>query len=211
MTDNDSASVGSEELARRLGQLAQNAMEIAMGNFEDKIEIPEEEDAFTELSTALELMRQDLRSQVDALRDQIDRETTISALAATVRELSTPSMEIWDEILLLPLIGTIDTRRARQIVEGLLQSIVDKQVSVVIMDVTGVSFVDTQVANHLLKTVEAARLLGAEVVLTGLNPDSAQTITKLGVDLSAINTKSSMRAGLLYAFEKTNARVVAVR
>ncbi|MDH5673424.1 MAG: STAS domain-containing protein [Myxococcales bacterium] len=193
----------STDIQQRLSVLSAAAMEIAMGNFDVEIPIPDQEDELTEITAALELMRQDLSSMVDSLRAEVDRERTIAAQAATIRELSTPVIQIWDQILILPLIGTIDTARAKQIVDSLLSAIVEHQAAVAIIDVTGVPVFDTQVANHLLKTVEAARLLGAEVLLSGLRPHSAQTMTRLGVDLTAVRTKNSLRSGLEFALSET--------
>ena len=190
----------TESTSERLALLSRCAMEIAMGNFAVQIPIPEQEDELTEITTALELMRQDIEAMVQRLREQVEKERTIAAQAATIRELSTPVIEVWDRILSVPLVGTIDTSRARQLVDQLLTGIAQHQAHVVIVDVTGVPVVDTQVANLFVKMVQAARLLGAEVVLTGLSPQSAQTIVKLGIDLSSVTTTSSLRAGLQLAF-----------
>jgi len=96
----------------------------------------------------------------------------------------------------VPLIGVIDSERASRIVEELLQRIVETQASVVVMDMTGVPIIDTAVANHILKTVQASKLLGAETILTGISPANAQTIVTLGIDLSMIRTRSTLREGI---------------
>jgi rsbT co-antagonist protein RsbR len=114
---------------------------------------------------------------------------------------------VWGDILVLPLIGTIDTARAQQIMENLLEAVVKARAAVVIIDITGVPVVDTKVANHLLKTVQATRLLGADAVLTGVSPHNAQTLVRLGVDLTKVSTKSSLQAGLKLAFELTRQKV----
>ena len=102
------------------------------------------------------------------------------------------------------MIGTIDTARAQQIIDQLLDSISKTQAEVGIMDITGVPVVDTSVADHLLKSVEAAKMLGTEVILTGVSPHNAQTLVKLGVDLSKIVTKSSLKAGLKWSFQRVS-------
>jgi rsbT co-antagonist protein RsbR len=127
----------------------------------------------------------------------------IQAVVASQRdailELSTPVIEIWQGIMVLPLIGTIDSARTRQIMDNLLNRVVDTQAEVVILDLTGVSVVDTAVANHLMKTVEAAELLGTRCILTGISPAIAQTLVHLGVDLGHITTCSTLRMGLQQA------------
>ena len=136
------------------------------------------------------------------------KDQTIAAQTASIRDLSTPVLGIWDEILILPLIGTVDTRRAQQTTQNLLDSIAKTQASVAIIDVTGVPVVDTMVADHLLNSVAAARMLGAEVILTGINPHNALTLVKLGVELGRIVTKGSLRAGLNLALEMTKHRLI---
>ncbi|OIQ11071.1 STAS domain-containing protein [Neomoorella thermoacetica] len=115
-------------------------------------------------------------------------------------ELSTPVIPLMQDILLLPLIGTIDTRRAKEIMDNLLEGIVRYQAEVVIIDISGVPVVDTQVAHHLIKTVKAARLLGSRCILVGIRPELAQTIVRLGIDFPDIITKNNLHAGLELAF-----------
>jgi len=113
-----------------------------------------------------------------------------------IRELSTPVLQLREGLLMLPVIGMIDTQRARQLTEGLLQAIRAQRARVVIMDITGVAAVDSKVANHLLQTVQAARLMGAAVIVTGLSAEVAQTLVAIGVDLSRLNTLSDLQSGL---------------
>jgi anti-anti-sigma regulatory factor len=111
------------------------------------------------------------------------RETTMRKQQEAIRELSTPVLQIRERLLLLPIIGVIDTHRARLITDGLLHSIRETRAKVVVMDVTGVATIDTRVANHLIQTVTAARLMGAQVIVTGLSSDVAQALVGLGLDL----------------------------
>jgi anti-anti-sigma regulatory factor len=121
-----------------------------------------------------------------------------------ILELSTPVLEVWDGILVMPLVGTVDTQRAQQIMEDLLESVAKGQAAVVIIDITGVPVIDTQVGDHLLKTMEAAKMLGAEVILTGMSPTNAQTVVKLGMDLDRVNAKSTLKAGLNQALRMSS-------
>ncbi|MBU4075431.1 MAG: STAS domain-containing protein [Euryarchaeota archaeon] len=130
-----------------------------------------------------------------------EREMKITEQQQAMLSLSTPVLQIRDQILVLPLIGTIDSARAAQIVEQLLNSIVDTQASVVILDITGVPVIDTAVANHLIKTIQAARMLGAKTIITGISPVNAQTLVTLGVDLSMMTTIGSLRSGVKLADE----------
>jgi rsbT co-antagonist protein RsbR len=130
-------------------------------------------------------------------------ETYIAASMATlerhqsaIRELSTPVIQVHEGILLLPIVGTIDTQRAQQIMETVLQRVVDEQARVIILDIAGVPVVDTKVADHLLKTTAAVRLVGAETILTGISAQVARTVVQLGVDISMMSTRSKLSEGI---------------
>jgi rsbT co-antagonist protein RsbR len=115
---------------------------------------------------------------------------------AAIRELSTPVIRVYERVLLLPLVGTIDSHRAHQVMESVLLHIVDAQAKCIIIDIAGVPVVDTRVADHLLKTTAAVRLLGAEVVLTGITAQVARTMVQLGVDVSSMHTVSRLSDGI---------------
>lgn len=132
-----------------------------------------------------------IAAQLDALARQ----------QAAIRELSTPVIRLYHRVLLLPLIGTIDTYRADQLMEAVLLKVVDEQAHVIIIDIAGVPVVDTRVADHLLKTTEAVRLLGAQTILSGISPAIARTIVNLGMNISAMHTKSRLADALELAFE----------
>jgi rsbT co-antagonist protein RsbR len=136
------------------------------------------------------------------------RESTMRKQQEAIRELSTPVLQIRDRLLLLPIIGVIDTHRARLITDGLLHSIRDTRAKVVVMDVTGVATIDTKVANHLIQTVTAARLMGAHVIVTGLSSDVAQALVGLGLDLAKLNTVGDLQGGIEEAERLLGYRVV---
>jgi rsbT co-antagonist protein RsbR len=115
---------------------------------------------------------------------------------AAIRELSTPVIKVFDRVLLLPLVGTIDSHRAQQVMESVLERIGEEQAKVLLLDIAGVVVVDTQVADYLLKTTAAVRLLGAQTIITGISPQVARTIVELGVDLSGLHTRNKLSDGL---------------
>jgi len=120
-------------------------------------------------------------------------------LRSTIRELSTPIVPVYEGILVLPLVGSIDSRRAAEVTERLLEAIAAQQAELVIIDITGVSLIDTSTANHLLMTTRAANLLGSRVVLVGIGAEIAQTIVHLGVELNGLITLADLQAGIAYA------------
>jgi PAS domain S-box-containing protein len=137
--------------------------------------------------------------QQKALKEQV-----IAAQQATLRELSTPLIPLAQGVLVMPLIGAIDSQRAQQVIEELLHGVSERKARVVILDITGVAVVDTQVANALIRAAQAVKLLGADVVLTGIRPEIAQTLVGLGVDLSSVRTISSLESGIAQVFGKNN-------
>src|SRR5215467_14362020 len=126
----------------------------------------------------------------------LERERIIREQQEAIRELSTPVLLVRERLLILPIIGAIDPHRARQLTEQLLGAIRTNRAKVVVIDITGVAVIDTNVANHLVQTVEAARLLGATVIVTGLSPKIAQTLVTIGVDLAKMNTVGDLQGGI---------------
>lgn len=131
------------------------------------------------------------------------REEVIARQQEELLELSTPVVKLWDGVLALPLIGTLDSARTQIVMETLLQKIVDTGSEIAIIDITGVPTVDTLVAQHLIKTVTAARLMGAECIISGIRPQIAQTIVHLGVDLADVETKANLADAFAVALKRT--------
>ena len=139
---------------------------------------------------------------------QKTREDIINRQQEELLELSTPVVKLWDGVLALPMIGTLDSQRTQVVMESLLQRIVDTGSEIAIIDITGVPTVDTLVAQHLLKTVTAIRLMGADCIISGVRPQIAQTIVHLGLDLQGIVTKANLADALALALKRLNMTVV---
>lgn len=137
-----------------------------------------------------------------------EEELVAEAQKEVMQELPTPVIQVWQGVILMPLVGVIDTVRAQQLMENLLQRIVETESTVAILDIKGVPVVDTKVAAHLIESIEAARMLGAQCILTGISPYNAQTLIRLGIDLSGIITRNTLRAGLEEAFRMLGFKVV---
>lgn len=142
----------------------------------------------------------DISNQQRAEQERLQlKEQVIAAQQEALRELSTPLIPLSDQVVLLPLVGNIDTARAQQVMEALLEGIAEFQADIAILDITGVSIVDTQVAQALVQSAQAVKLLGSQVVLTGIGPTMAQTLVHLGADLSSIVTRGTLQSGIAYA------------
>jgi rsbT co-antagonist protein RsbR len=166
-----------------------------------------EEDACAELETSLAVFVEELSAANNTLTDTLARyETsnrqlhaqleTIELQQAAIRELSTPIIEVWARVLCLPVIGIVDSQRSAEMTEKLLDTIVEKQAQMAIIDITGIDVLDTKTADHFIKMAKAVRLLGSECILTGINPGIAQTLTHIGVDLVGVRTLRSLKDAL---------------
>jgi rsbT co-antagonist protein RsbR len=136
------------------------------------------------------------------------REEVILRQTDEISEISTPVIRVWDGILALPIIGTLDSARTQIVMESLLQEIVESGSSIAILDISGVPAVDSLVAQHLIKTVSATRLMGAECIISGIRPEIAQTVVHLGIDLSNVITKSTLASALKTAFQMMQLQVI---
>jgi rsbT co-antagonist protein RsbR len=143
----------------------------------------------------------------ETINSQADLRTRIAEQRQTISDLRTPVIQVWDGVLAVPVVGSVDTARAQDMTESLLDKIVETSSEFVIVDITGVPVVDTAVAKHLLETVAAARLLGAEVLIVGLTSRIAMTLVHLGVDLGGVTTRTTMAKGLELAFSRLGLEV----
>ena len=166
-----------------------------------RAEISDADTLFREIWTATEML--DALGYWTAEVYQRTREDIIARQQQEMLELSTPVVKLWDGVLAVPLIGTLDSNRTQVVMETLLEQIVTTGSEIAIIDITGVPTVDTLVAQHLLKTVAAARLMGAECIISGIRPQIAQTIVHLGVDLGTVVTKASLAEAFRLALQRT--------
>jgi rsbT co-antagonist protein RsbR len=208
----DANAKGIKNLERRVEMIEEVLASAAGGDFAAEIPIAmEEADELTSVETGINLLIADLGEEVlksqnraDKLQEQLD---LIEKQRRAIEELSTPIIKIWDQVLVLPLIGALDTRRSQKLTENLLTEISATQSKVAILDITGVPTVDSAVANHILKTIASVKLLGAQCVVTGIRPEVAQTIVHLGVDLTDVETLSNLSDGLKWAFNHMNFKI----
>lgn len=138
-------------------------------------------------------------------------ENIVSIQKVALQELSAPLIPVMDNITIMPLIGTIDTERAKQIMENLLEGVIKHHADVVLIDITGVPVVDTMVAHHIIQAAEAVRLIGSTCILVGIRPEIAQTIVNLGIDLTRFPTKSTLKKGFASALELTSRKVTTIK
>jgi rsbT co-antagonist protein RsbR len=151
------------------------------------------------------LREAELAQLVDHLRAEVDRR---DQLLTAFEEMSTPVIQVWEGILAMPLVGAIDAARATRVMENLLGGIIRTQAELVILDITGIPIVDTAVAHHLLKTIKAASLLGAQCVLVGISRETAMSLVHLGVVWRGVVTRSNLQAGIEYALGQLGLMVV---
>lgn len=195
------------------GVALQHAL-IAAGDYERVVQVADRlavvVSAMNRAEVALVRQEQEqLRAAVT--RALTDHQAEAARLTTLLQELSTPIVPIYDGILVLPLIGVIDTGRANEIMERVLEQIGRRHAESVIIDITGVPLVDTNVAQHLVQTAQAVRLLGASVILVGIGPQIAQTMVELGIDLSAVSTLPDLQAGVLVALRRRQLAIQPIR
>ncbi len=201
-----------EKVKERISHIEDILASVAAGDMDARVN-SETEDDLSGIEAAIDLLIDDLTDELkqrekmqkeveDKLIKIQEQQKTIFQQQADLMELSSPVSKVWDNTLILPVIGTLDSQRTQIMMENLLEKIVETGCTISILDITGVPTVDTQVANHLLKTVTSARLLGAECIISGISPAIAQTIVHLGIDLSSIRTKATLQDAMIYAMKQ---------
>ncbi len=209
-----SENIVFEKAKERIEHIEDVLSSVAAGDLDIRIEAKIEDD-LTGVEEAINILIEDLTyelKQSKQMREELEeklakieeQQKTILRQQDDLLELSSPVTKVWDNILILPVIGTLDSQRAQIMMENLLHKIVETGCTISILDITGVPTVDTQVANHLLKTVTSARLLGADCIISGISPAIAQTIVHLGIDLSVIRTKATLQDAMIYAMRKNH-------
>lgn len=198
-----------ESLGPRLGRLLQALSVASVGEFDNAREVlrVEHDDALAELEHTITIFLAELEQteranaqamrEVEQSRDELQLQLeTVERQRMAIRELSTPVIDLWDGIITLPIVGSVDTQRAREIGENLLDAIVARAAVFVIIDVTGMSMIDTKTADYLIRMTRSAELLGSRCVVTGIGPDVARTLAELGVDLGRVKTLRTLKDGL---------------
>jgi anti-anti-sigma regulatory factor len=198
-------------LEERLSRLEDVLAAAAAMRLDARID-PQDDDELASTEQAIDVLLEDFAQLLEERRqaelELQKRLETIQKQQEAINELSTPVIKVWENLLVLPIIGTLDSQRTQRMMESLLQQIVATGSKIAILDITGVPVVDTMVANHLIKTITAAGLMGAECILSGISPSIAQTIVHLGIDLSGVKTKSTMMEAMRYAIRANGQRIV---
>jgi len=171
-------------------------------------DIPDLEEARLAFQSVQKLVGFDMSLAMDAYISATH--ATLGRHQAEIRELSTPVIRVHDNVLLLPLIGAVDSQRAQQVMEAVLERVIEDQAQVVIIDIAGVPMVDASVADHLIRTTAAVRLLGAHTILTGISPEVARTIIRIGVDITTMHTLSRLADGISLALSMVGRVVTTV-
>jgi len=177
----------------------------ADASLEDRLErmLATDDATRADLAVALERVRKEVEERAETEKRLLEQLSLIARQEDAIRALAAPIIEVWDGVLTLPLIGVVDSQRAADTMGRLLEAIIQKKAGHTIIDLTGVEFIDTETAEHLLRLVLAAELLGARCIITGIRPAIAQTMVSIGIDLSRITTLASLRDGLVYCIEQT--------
>jgi rsbT co-antagonist protein RsbR len=182
---------------------------VGFGDYSCRLSLPDDEDSplralFLGINAMVESLGQEKARSEAYQADLEEKLRTIESQRLAIAELSTPVMQVWDRVLCLPVVGVMDTARSAEMTQALLRAVVEMKTKCCIIDITGIEVMDTGTADHFMRMARAVRLLGAECMLTGINPHIAQTIVQMGIDLDGIQTHRSLRDALRNYVDRAN-------
>jgi rsbT co-antagonist protein RsbR len=200
MSESNSSEL-NDLLLERIADILLVVADVGSGDYATRLksDLPEDHPLSTlyeGINTMIESLEKEQRRSLAYQQELEEKLATIELQRAAIRELSTPIIEVWEGVLCLPVVGVLDSTRSAEMTEALLSAIVEKKAECAIIDITGIQVMDTATADHFLRMARAVRLLGAQCLLTGINPAIAQTIIHMGVDLSGVVTHRTMRNAL---------------
>lgn len=195
------SGMSDEQILESVADALLTLANVGFGDYTTRLEVSEEDETpLASLYRGINEMIESLSSEQEkskAYQTQLEEKLeTIEKQRAAIRELSTPIMEVWDGVLCLPVVGVMDTMRSVEMTNSLLQTVVEKKTRCIIIDITGIDVMDTRTVDHFMRMARAVRLLGAQCVLTGINPHIAQTVVHMGIDLSNIVTHRTLHEAL---------------
>ena len=195
------SSMSDEQILESVADALLTLANVGFGDYSTRLEVSDEDETpLASLYRGINEMIESLSSEQEksrAYQAQLEEKLeTIEKQRAAIRELSTPIMEVWDGVLCLPVVGVMDTMRSVEMTNSLLQTVVEKKTRCIIIDITGIDVMDTRTVDHFMRMARAVRLLGAQCVLTGINPHIAQTVVHMGIDLSNIVTHRTLHEAL---------------
>ncbi len=201
MTESRSDSPdAARTLQSRISRLVEVMAALITGNYDVSVEVGASDDDLSQIEHSVNFLAEQLtyeRTENERQRAEVQEKLDIiKQQQEAIFELSVPSIKVWEGVLVVPVIGFLDTRRSSLLTEALLQDVIKSQSRVVIIDLTGVPVVDSSVASHLVKTIESVKLLGADCVIAGIRPEVARTVVALGIDLPTIQTYSNLAEAL---------------
>jgi rsbT co-antagonist protein RsbR len=200
MTTSDYPLTGDESILDQVTDALVAMSNVGFGDYTCRLDLPEGDSPLRALFEGINTMVESLgteKARTEAYQAELEEKLrTIEAQRLAIAELSTPVMQVWDGVLCLPVVGVMDTARSSEMTQSLLSAVVDMKTKCCIIDITGIEVMDTGTADHFLRMARAVKLLGAECMLTGINPHIAQTIVQMGIDLSGIRTHRTLRDAL---------------
>jgi rsbT co-antagonist protein RsbR len=199
--DNGFPTVADDSILEQVTDALVAMSNVGFGDYSARVSLPDDPDSplralFEGINTMVESLAAE-KARSETYQSELEEKLrTIESQRLAIAELSTPVMQVWDAVLCLPVVGVMDTARSAEMTQSLLRSVVEMKTKCCIIDITGIEVMDTGTADHFMRMARAVRLLGAECMLTGINPYIAQTIVQMGIDLSGIQTHRTLRDAL---------------